>query len=78
MTAVKERAIQLIKNVPEDKMDYLITIIENLSNGTTEEKAEKNRYSLDELEKYIKPLNIDDDYKKELYTALEEKYDGIS
>ncbi len=76
MTAVKERAIKLIQDLPEEKIEYLITIIENLSESASANE-ESSTDVLSELEKYIRPLNVVDD-KEELYKALEEKYDSIS
>lgn len=80
MTAMKERAIDMISRMPEDKLYYVIQLLEsveglseNIQKGakTTQQKA------LEDLQRFRKQSDVEIDYKAELAKAREEKYAGI-
>lgn len=80
MTLMQERAMDLIQRMPEEKIYYLINLLEGfvdkipVSNNelTTSQKAYQN------LQKFRNKGTVDRDYKAELYAALEEKYENIN
>ncbi|MBQ7433331.1 MAG: hypothetical protein IJV50_07740 [Lachnospiraceae bacterium] len=81
MTAMREQAIELVKRMPEDKIYYLLNILENIeelviSQNSVEKTDAQTAY--EELQKYRKPGVKERNYKEELYVALEEKYADIN
>ena len=86
MTAQKKQAFELLQNVPEDKMNYVILILKGL-NGLLTDETDFNRMAFTELKtsddileawegfrkyKGIIPCVIDE--KAELAKARDEKY----
>lgn len=70
----------MIERMPEDKLGYLLNILKNIEGLITPSAAEElsdAQLAYQELEKYRKKGTADRDYKRELYTALEEKYADI-
>lgn len=77
MISMRQQAIDMVNKIPDDKMYYLINILENIEGlmapSDTEEKSD-SQIAYQELEKYRKKGLTDRNYKEELYAALEEKY----
>lgn len=79
MTAMQERAMDLIQRMPEEKIYYLINLLEGLvettplykNEPTNAQKAYRN------LQKFRRRGTEDRDYKAELYAALEERYESV-
>ena len=74
MTALRQEAIDLIQNIPETKIVYLVGILKNLSGLCNEEKANKQKSrrpspAYERLLRYKGTMNIDLDYKSELAKA---------
>ena len=82
MTALKYEAIQLLEQVPEEQMPYVIQYIKRL----TDRRYQKMEFSSDkatatpkmkaflELEEMLMPVSPELDYDKELAEARDEKY----
>ena len=78
MTRLREQAIEMIKEIPEDKIIYVWNILKNVKdlsvkpvqNDDMTEKAQ----ALQSLRKFRGRLPETFDYKKELDKAREEKY----
>ncbi|MCM1127583.1 MAG: hypothetical protein NC429_14070 [Lachnospiraceae bacterium] len=80
MTALKREAIQLVEQMPEEHMPYIIEYIRTLKNivmdnsRNAEETMTPKMTAFLELEKMIAPALAEFDYDKELAEARDEKY----
>ena len=78
MTAMKQRAIELITSLPEDKVFYLVRFLEGLDGSQTgTAKVTDAQLAYQELQKYRRPGKADADGKAELRTAWERKFAGL-
>lgn len=79
MTLMKEKAVEMIRRMPEDNMTYVINILQNLEamsiDRDTDRKRAKN--ALAEILSMEKRLSDDFDPKKELEEARAEKYENL-
>lgn len=86
MTALKQEAIHLVEQMPEEQMPHIIQYMYALKDKT---RREKNDFEKEasvtpkmkaflELEKMLVPISEDLDYKKELAEARDEKYGNIN
>ena len=82
MTALKRETVQLVEQMPEDQMPYVIQYIQTLKgkiSGTEQLSSDevtvapKMRAFL-ELEKMLNPVSQELDYDKELAEAKNERY----
>ena len=79
MTQLREQAIEMIKEIPEEEIIYVVNILRNVKDLTQQTQrrgnvpSEKNNL-LKSLEKYRGRLPEDFDYKKELEEARDDKY----
>ena len=79
MTQMKERAVELIERIPDEKMFYVINILQNLEEMSSNRPADKKQ-AMDGLQNVLKfsgRLPEDFDADKELQEAREEKYGNI-
>ena len=79
MTQMKERAVELIERIPDEKMFYVINILQNLEEMSSNRPADKKQ-AMEALQKVLKfsgRLPEDFDADKELQEAREEKYGNI-
>lgn len=80
MTMLQEQAIEMIKQLSDDKIYYIVSILEGIeglySVRGSQEKA-KAQKAYQELQQYRKSSPVERDYKAELAEALEEKYARI-
>ena len=79
MSALRQEAIELIQNIPEAKIVYIVGILKNLSGLCNEEKADKQKPrqpspAFMRLLRYKGTIDVDLDYKSELAKARDEKY----
>ena len=82
MTALKREAIQLVEQMPEEQMPYVIQYIQRLKNENLRTEQISDREPLVtpkmaaflELEEMLVPISPDLDYDKELEDARNEKY----
>lgn len=80
MTAMKERAIDIISRIPEEKLYYVIQLLESvegLSENIIKEAKTPAQIALEDLQRFRKQSDVEIDYKAELAKAREEKYAGI-
>lgn len=81
MTAIQQHAMEIIERLPDDKMYYVINIlesIEGLASETESEELTKSQKAYQNLQHFRKSSSVERDYKEELHKALEEKYESIS
>jgi hypothetical protein len=74
MTALKEKAIEMINKLPDSKIPPVMLFLENLSTVKREEKQERARKAYLEIERLRKDAPPGFDEEKELAEALEEKH----
>ena len=80
MTVMKEKAIDLINRMPEEKLYYIIQLLESvegLSENMTKQVKTPERRALEDLQRFRKRSDVEIDYKVELAKAREEKYADI-
>lgn len=80
MTLMKERAVEMIRRMPENNMAYVINILQNLEamSANRDEDKKKAKAALAEILNMEKRLPDDFDPNKELMEARKEKYDNFS
>ncbi len=79
MTLMKEKAIEMIRRMPEDNMTYVINILQNLEAMSIDRNEDKKRAknALAEILDMEKRLPDDFDPEKELREARAEKYENL-
>lgn len=79
MTLMKEKAVEMIRRMPEDNMAYVINILQNLEAMSIDKNEDKKRAqnALAEILSMEKRLPDDFDLKKELEEARAEKYENL-
>ena len=86
MTALKREAIQLVEQMPEEQMPYIIQYIRRLKVGNTYKAGRLSSKAAMtpkmeaflELERMLVPAAQELDYDKELAEARDEKYGYFS
>lgn len=80
MTRIKERAVEMIRRMPEDNMLYVVNILQSLEAMTIDKEKDKERAraALADILSMEKRLPEDFDPQKELQEARMEKYDYLS
>lgn len=76
---MKEKAVEMIRRMPEDNMTYVINILQNLEAMSIDRNEDKKRAqnALVEILSMEKRLPDDFDPEKELREARAEKYENI-
>ncbi|MCH5267233.1 MAG: dihydrodipicolinate reductase [Lachnospiraceae bacterium] len=80
MTMLKERAMDMINNMPEEKLYYVVQLLESVDKlSENVEKGDKTpeQRALEDLQRFRKRSDVEIDYKAELAKAREEKYANI-
>ncbi len=79
MTLMKEKAVEMIRRMPEDNMTYVINILQNLEAMFIDRNEDKKRArnALAEILSMEKRLPDDFDPEKELEEARAEKYENL-
>lgn len=80
MTTMQERAFEMICQLPEDKIYYVIEMLEGMEgpfseNVTATKTVGQKAY--ENLQRLRKCSDQDIDYKAKLRQVLEEKYEGV-
>ncbi len=80
MTLIKEKAVEMIQRMPDDNMLYVINILRNLEEMSTNKEKDKREaeeafQNILTMERRL-PENFD--MKRELQEAMEEKYGNFS
>lgn len=80
VTLAKEKAVEMIRRMPENNMLYVINILKNLEemSGDREEDQKKAERALEAVLNLEKRLPENFNFKKELEEAREERYDDFS
>ena len=80
MTLMKEKAVEMIRRMPEDNMTYVINILQNLEAMSVDRSEDKKRAqnALAEILSMEKRLPDDFDPEKELREARTDKYENPS
>lgn len=80
MTLIKERAVEMIRRMPEDNMLYVVNILQSLEAMSIDKEKDKERAraALADILSMEKRLPEDFDPQKELREARIEKYDYFS
>ncbi len=77
MTMLKERAVDIIRRMPEEKLFYVVQLLESveeLSENTKKDGMTLGQRALEDLQRFRKKRDVEIDYKAELAEAREEKY----
>lgn len=80
MTMLKERAVGIIKRMPEEKLFYVVQLLESveeLSENVKKDGMTLEQRALEDLQRFRKKRDVEIDYKAELAEAREEKYAGF-
>lgn len=79
MTRMKEKAVEVIRRMPEDKMAYVINILQNLEAMSVDKDSDKQRAkaALTDILNMEKRLPDGFDSENELMEAKTEKYDNF-
>ena len=80
MTLIKEKAVEMIRRMPDDNMLYVVNILQSLEAMTIDKEKDKQkaRSALADILSMEKRLPEDFDPQKELEEARAEKYDCFS
>ena len=80
MTLIKEKAVEMIRRMPDDNMLYVVNILHSLEAMTIDKEKDKQeaRSALADILSMEKRLPEDFDPQKELEEARAEKYDCFS
>lgn len=80
MTLIKEKAVEMIRRMPDDNMLYVVNILQSLEAMTIDKEKDKQkaRSALADILSMEKRLPEDFDPQKELEEARTEKYDRFS
>ncbi len=80
MTVMQERAFEMIKRLPDDKVYYIVRMLEGIEGLIPEnvmEVSTAEQEAYENLQRFRKCSDVEIDYKAELMQALEDKYEGI-
>ncbi len=81
MTVMQERALEMIKRLPDDKVYYIVQMlegIEGLTSRVSQETKTTEQKAYENLQRFRKCSDVEIDYKAGLAQALEEKYAGVN
>ena len=80
MTLIKEKAVEMIRRMPDDNMLYVVNILHSLEAMTIDKEKDKQaaRSALADILSMEKRLPEDFDPQKELEEARAEKYELFS
>ena len=80
MTLIKEKAVEMIRRMPDDNMLYVVNILQSLEAMTIDKEKDKQkaRSALADILSMEKRLPENFDPQKELEEARAEKYDRFS
>ena len=81
MTALKERAVDMISRMPEEKLYYVVQLlegVEGLFEGTAKDTKTPAQRAMEDLQRFRRRSKVEINYKAELAEAREEKYAGIN
>lgn len=76
MTLMQEQAMDLIMKMPDEKIYYLVNLLNGFveTTSTDNEELTNSQKAYENLQRFRRRGTVDMDYKAELYSALEEKH----
>ena len=78
MTEIRSEVIEMIEQLPEEKIINVFDFLKSLIKSDSEDKMlSESMMAYHHLQKYRKRGSIDIDYKKELSAELTAKYENI-
>ena len=79
MTLMKEKAVEMIRRMPEDNMTYVLNILQNLEAMSIDRSEDKKRAQNALMEILSMEKRLPDDFapEKELEEARTEKYENL-
>ena len=79
MTLMKEKAVEMIRRMPEDNMTYVVNILQNLEAMSVDRSEDKKKAqnAIAEILSMEKRLPDNFDPEKELEEARTEKYENL-
>lgn len=77
MTKLRQDALSLLEEIPEDKLVFIIQIMEGVA-GLYGQKENQREKAFQTLERLRKSGAVNLDYKEELASYREEKYGNAS
>ena len=79
MTQIKERAVNIIRRLPDDKLIFVVNILEGLEGLCINQEDNKtvSQLAYQDQQKYRKEGAEETDGKEELAQALGEKYESL-
>lgn len=77
MTVMQEQAIEIIKRLPDEKIFYVVNILEGIEGLTQNVSSTKAQTAYQNLQRFRKCGTVERSYKEELQEALIERYESI-
>ena len=80
MTAIQERAFEMIRRLPDDKVYHIVQLLEGMDvfvPPTPDGEKTLEQMAYEDLQKFRRCSDADIDYRAELAQAREEKYARI-
>lgn len=74
MTALRRDALELVERIPEDKLYYVVQILEGVTFLTEASSMSKKEMAFSKLESLRKKIPYNLDYDEELASYREERY----
>ncbi|MDE5598512.1 MAG: hypothetical protein K2J04_11885 [Lachnospiraceae bacterium] len=82
MSIMQEKAYEMIKRLPDDKLYYIVRLLEGLEglvpSAKNDDSMTVERKAYEDLQQFRRCCDVDIDYKEELAQALEEKCASIN
>ena len=82
MSIMQEKAYEMIKRLPDDKLYYIVRLLEGLeglvSPVRNDDSMTLEQKAYEDLQQFRRCSDVEIDYKEELAQALEEKYASIN
>lgn len=73
MTVLKERAVDIITRMPEERLYYVVQLfesVERLSENNSKEDKTPEQRALEDLQRFRKRSDVEIDYKAELFWLI--------
>ncbi len=81
MSIMQEKAYEMIKRLPDDKLYYIVRLLEGLEglvpSAKNDDSTTVEQKAYEDLQQFRRCSDVEIDYKEELAQALEEKYASI-
>ena len=82
MSIMQEKAYEMIKRLPDDKLYYIVRLLEGLEGlvlpAKNDDSMTVEQKAYEDLQQFRRCSDVEIDYKEELAQALEEKYASVN